>query len=163
MNKKQQPFGSLGLSTLEDRLRQEKIKNRYETISELKNSTLIWLGKGLRASVHALGVESAHPTNNRNINKRAGKTAVALLMGLGTLVAVSGIAENSTAHEPCQTVTFEQIANTPAKAATIIDNEIVQKDNANVYDKSLDELIYNGSTEICGIDAVERLNDELRN
>lgn len=160
MNKSRKPIGqlpavheiSLEIPTYEERLRKARKEQRIARISEMKDQTLIWLGKGLRSIVNTLDVDQVPPSDNPHINKRAGKTAVAaLLLSVGIIGAGVSYEASHTPKEHCEMITPEQLGDnlSPGQAATVIWEAHADLENTVAYEKSLDNFMSHGGTVVC--------------
>lgn len=105
-----------GHQSLEDRLNKEKSLERKEKF----NSIVENLGKGLRSSVNIIFPDSTPHTDDKNTNRRAGRTAIAGIVSIVSAIGLAGYYEAQNENSvKCEEVSISETGeDTPAEAAS---------------------------------------------
>jgi len=131
----------------------------HEKRRDKGNRVIELLGRGLRSVVNTIDVDSALPTTDREINRRAGKTAGALALtgalALGTLFIGSSSIE--TDPDGCINVEQSQFGDTPAEAASKL--SFILGSSSDVYDQALETFIVGKPYSVCKLSAQKNLGE----
>ena len=177
MKKSPQPIGKLGLSPrfephlppYKPSVESARNQNLAKVLIGSKNKVVEGLGKGLRSFFNTIDVDSAMPTTNTKVNRRAGRTALASTLIISGIVALGfnlvshdeNTTDSPTNEEQCFTFALQDFgsdANSAQVASMIsdIENSGQVLRNTDRYDEIVSEFSDLEPVMVCG-DAVEKV------
>ena len=144
--------------SLEEALKREAREKRIAHIKDSSNKALETIGDTFR------GVLALPESKNRDTNRRAGRTAIAI--GLVVLGGITGLAIN--AEKPtCEYIQLSEMPNhDPHQAAADIVTALDATEISNAYDNIESDFLHPNAgsvprTEICGTDSINKVHRML--
>lgn len=117
--------------------------------NEKINVVFVRLGIGLRKFVNTVFPGETPPTDSPEINRRAGKTALATAISLAVLVGGAAAHEANTYDVKCDQFTMEDFGTEPGPAASALAELYSATPSNQTYDSAFEAFEQNGTVEVC--------------